>query len=74
MPRATRRHLWTGGACYHVLNRGHGRERVFHDDADRAHFLRPLRRYRDRFALSLYHYCQKGNHFHVVPRLRGNQP
>jgi putative transposase len=28
-----------GGICYHVINRGNGRARVFHDDADYRQFL-----------------------------------
>ena len=30
---------WTEEACYHVMNRGHNRERIFGDDDDRRHFL-----------------------------------
>src|SRR5437016_4380764 len=60
MPRAARRRGLTEAACYHVLNRGHARETVFHDDEDRAHFLRLLARYRDRFGFSLYYYCLMG--------------
>lgn len=66
MPRAARRRLWTQAACYHVLNRGHARETVFHDDVDHLHFLRLLARYRDRFDLRLYHYCLMSNHFHLL--------
>ena len=39
MPRAARRHRWTEAACYHVLNRGHARETLFHDDSDRWRML-----------------------------------
>ncbi len=68
-PRAARRWQWTEAACYHVLNRGHARETVFHDDEDRAHFLKLLARYRDRFDLRLYHYCLMDNHFHLLLQL-----
>ena len=60
---------WTEAACYHVLNRGHARETLFHDDADRCRFLQLLARYRDRFALRLYHYCLMDNHFHLLVQL-----
>jgi putative transposase len=69
MPRAARRRLWTEAACYHVLNRGHARETIFHDDDDRAHFLHLLARYRDRFGFRLYHYCLMNNHFHLLFQL-----
>jgi putative transposase len=66
MPRLPRRWQWTEAACYHVMDRGHNRETVFAADADRAHFLKPVARYRDRFALRLYHDCRMGNHFHLL--------
>jgi putative transposase len=69
MPRAGRRWLWTEAACYHLLNRGHARETLFHDDQDRSRFLELLARYRDRFHLRVYHYCLMDNHFHVLLQL-----
>jgi hypothetical protein len=39
MPRTPRKQPWTDEACYHVMNRGHNRERIFGDDDDRRHFL-----------------------------------
>lgn len=69
MPRTARHHLWTPAACYHLLNRGHARERIFHDDEDRGYFLRLLGRYRDRFQFSLFHYCLMDNHFHLLLQL-----
>ena len=32
MPRRPRYLQWTDSACYHVINRGHARERVFQHD------------------------------------------
>jgi putative transposase len=69
MPRTARRSLWAPAACYHVLNRGHARETIFHDDTDRAYVLRLLARYRDRLGFRLYHYCLMDNHFHVLLQL-----
>jgi putative transposase len=69
MPRGARRNVWTTAACYHVLNRGHARETLFHNDADRLRFLELLARYRDRFAFRLYHYCLMDNHFHLLLQL-----
>jgi hypothetical protein len=39
LPPTARRFRWTEAACYHILNRGHARETVFHDDHDRGEFL-----------------------------------
>jgi putative transposase len=69
MPRMPRSELWTHAACYHVLNRGHARETIFHDDDDRVHFLHLLARYRSRFDLRIYHYCLMSNHFHLLVQL-----
>ena len=69
MARTARRRLWTTAACYHVLNRAHARETIFHDDEDRTRFLSLLARYRDRFAFRLYHYCLMNNHFHLLLQL-----
>ena len=41
---APRKQQWTEEACYHVMNRGHNRERIFGDDDDRRHFLGLLAR------------------------------
>jgi REP element-mobilizing transposase RayT len=69
MPRRPRHRLWTEAACYHILNRGHARETIFHDDEDHRYFLTLLQRYRDREALRLYHYCLMSNHFHLLVQL-----
>ncbi len=50
MPRTPRKQQWTDEACYHVMNRGHNRERIFGDDDDRRQFLRLLVRYQERYA------------------------
>jgi REP element-mobilizing transposase RayT len=69
MPRRARSWQWTEAACYHVINRGHARETVFHDDDDCVRFLQLLAQYRDRFDLRVYHYCLMGNHFHLLLQL-----
>ena len=45
MPSKPRRTVWTDAACYHIMNRGHNRETVFANDADRSYFLNLLGRY-----------------------------
>ena len=51
------------------MNRGHNREMLFRDAQDCQHFLALLGRYRDLFALRLYHYSVMGNHFHLLVQL-----
>jgi putative transposase len=69
MPRTPRQLQWTAAAASHVLHRGHNRDTAFADDTDRLHFLHLLGRYRQRFALRLFHYCLMDNHFHLLVQL-----
>ena len=69
MPRIPRQQHCATSAYYHVMNRGHNREMLFRDAQDCQHFLALLGRYRDRFALRIYHYCVMGNHFHLLVQL-----
>ena len=71
MPRTIR--ASQGGYCYHVLNRGNGRARVFHKDADYAAFLKAIREGDERTPIRLVAYCLMPNHFHLVvwPRRDG---
>jgi putative transposase len=54
------------------MNRGHNREVVFQTDADHAHFLQLLDRYRQPFPVRLLHYGWMDNHFHLL--LQGAEP
>ena len=53
------------GACYHVMNRGNARRRVFHGDDDYALFLEKLGRSAETFHVSLRAFCLLPNHFHL---------
>ena len=64
MPRTARASV--GGYCYHVLNRGNGRARVFHDSDDYNAFLHLLLKANARVAMRLIGYCLMPNHFHLV--------
>jgi putative transposase len=54
------------GICYHLLNRGHGRSRVFHDEEDYSYFMRLLRMVGEKVAMRLLACCLMPNHFHLV--------
>jgi len=64
MPRSARASL--ANYCYHVLNRGNGRARVFHDDDDYDRFVGLLRQACARLPVRLVAYCLMPNHFHLV--------
>lgn len=71
MPRTAR--ATPGGLCYHALNRGNGRARVFHDPADYDALVRLLARATARFAVRLVGYCLMPNHFHLVAWPEGDR-
>jgi putative transposase len=61
-----------GGFCYHVLNRGNGRARVFHDADDNHDFVRLLQKACARLPMRLVGFCLMPNHFHLVVWPRGD--
>ncbi|MCY2928291.1 MAG: transposase [Planctomycetota bacterium] len=64
MPRMGR--ASTGGLCCHVLNRGNGRMRVFHDEQDYAAFVELLGEACSRVNVRVLGCCLMPNHFHLV--------
>lgn len=54
------------GAFYHVIARGNHRQTIFHDDADRRHYLKRLEHYRTRYDLTIYAYVLMTNHVHIL--------
>jgi putative transposase len=55
-----------GGSCYHVLDRGNERRRLFHDVADYLDFVRLLRQACSRVPMRVIGYCLMPHHFHLV--------
>ncbi len=53
---------------YHVINRGNGRQTVFHKDRDSESFLKLLQEAKERNPVKLYGYCLMPNHFHMAVR------
>lgn len=70
MPRTARASV--GGICYHVLNRGNGRLRVFHKEADYAAFLKLIDDAVERLPVRVLSYCLIPSHFHLVLWPRGD--
>jgi putative transposase len=68
MPRTARAAI--GGLIYHVLNRGNGRQRIFHKDRDYDAFVALLIEGKEHADVDVLAYCIMGNHFHlaVIPR------
>lgn len=57
-------------ACYHVINRGNRRERVYQSENDYLLFLEKLVEYADLYDVIIYSYCLMPNHFHLYLRTR----
>ena len=66
MPRITRGLI--DGGVYHVLNRGNGKQVVFHKDGDYEAFLVLMGESKTRYPIELLAYCILPNHFHFVIR------
>ena len=64
MPRHPR--TSPGGFCYHVLNRGNGRQTIFHKGGDFDAFVKLLRQAGERSPVPLLAYCLLPNYFHLV--------
>lgn len=51
---------------YHVINRGNGRQEVFHKERDYNAFLKLIKEAKRRYSVKLFAYCLMPNHFHMV--------
>ena len=63
---ARRPRISLGNYCYHVLNRGNGRNEVFHKDGDYAAFMKLMKEASERSPMRLLSWCLMPNHFHLV--------
>ena len=68
MPRIARQ--LQHGYCYHVLNRGNGKARLFLDRADYRAFVELLAGMKARYEIGLLAFCLMPNHFHLVLQAR----
>lgn len=64
MPRQAR--IAPGGLIYHVLNRGVGRQDLFHDAGDFAAFIRVFADVLEDEPIRVLGYCLMRNHWHLV--------
>lgn len=54
------------GLPHHLTNRGNRRQTIFFSDEHMQFYLQLLRRYADRFGLSISAYCLMRNHVHLI--------
>jgi putative transposase len=55
---------------YHILNRGNGRQDVFHKPEDFAVFIKLIAEAKARYPVQLLAHCLMTNHFHLVVKTR----
>ena len=63
---ARRPRIDAGGYVYHVLNRGNGRQRLFHSDADYKDFEYLLNEMRETYEVGILAYVIMPNHWHLL--------
>ncbi len=64
MPRVKR--CLVEGLIYHVINRGNGKQKVFHKDHDFIAFIKLIKEAKKRYPINIFAYCLMPNHFHFV--------
>ncbi|MBI4655474.1 MAG: transposase [Elusimicrobia bacterium] len=64
MPRVARGLV--DGFVYHVINRGNGRQQVFHKDLDYEVFVNLMKESKSQYPVQIFAYCLMPNHFHIL--------
>ena len=64
MPRKPR--VLVDGGYYHIITRGIDRRRLFCYRQDYDYFLEIVRKYLEKFQVSILHYCLMTNHIHLI--------
>lgn len=71
MPRSARAAV--AGQCYHLINRGNARTRVFASVAEYAAFVELIADAQRRIELDLFSVCVMPNHFHLLASPRRDE-
>lgn len=64
MPRTNR--ALVDNCFYHLINRGNGRQQIFHKDGDYSTFMDVLLPERGKYGVKLLAWCLMPNHFHLL--------
>ena len=64
MPRVARG--LADGLIYHIINRGNGRQQVFHTDGDYRSFAELMAEASERYPVKVLAWCIMPNHFHLL--------
>lgn len=60
--------IFTAQGFYHVYNRGHNKQTIFHDAKDYHRYLKRLGEYLKKHDVTLLAYCLMPNHLHLLLR------
>ena len=63
-----RKEVFNQGNYYHIHNRGIDRKRIFFNDANYEFLIKLIKRYKDRYSVSILAYCLMPNHYHMLIR------
>jgi REP element-mobilizing transposase RayT len=61
------------GAFHHLMNRGHGGDRIFATDSLKKSYLEILGAASKAFHVPIFAYCLMDNHFHLIAQNAGGQ-
>ena len=56
--------------CYHIINRGNQKQKIFIEDVDFKKYLEILQHYKNKYYFKLYAYCLMPNHIHLIINIR----
>ena len=64
MPRTAR--IVVPNTPHHIVQRGHNKQSVFHEDDDYRAYLSMLRKWTREYEVKVYGYCLMTNHVHIL--------
>lgn len=74
---ATPRRFWTPGSCFHIVNRGNRKEKIFLDDMDFGvylGFIKDTLDYYKEYEYKIISYCLMSNHIHLLLKTTHSSP
>jgi REP element-mobilizing transposase RayT len=57
------------GHYYHIYNRGAYRKRIFFEDENYWFLIRQIKKYTEKYSISLVAFCLMPNHYHLLLKL-----